>query len=118
MKFAFWTEPSWKAEQAGTLFVWRGRVEKNLAKVKSAVNEAVGLRDMQKLREYLAGKAKGIAFVHGSGKRKSAEQKEYEQLQSYLERWEKYEGQLKIMGKERNSYAKNRPRCHIYADEG
>ena len=40
-------------------FVWRGRVEKNLAKVKSAVNEAVGLRDMQKLREYLAGKAKG-----------------------------------------------------------
>ncbi len=90
-------------------FVWRGRVEKNLAKVKSAVNEAVGLRDMQKLREYLAGKAKGIAFVHGSGKRKSAEQKEYEQLQSYLERWEKYEGQLKIMGKERNSYAKTDP---------
>ena len=90
-------------------FVWRGRVEKNLAKVKSAVNEAVGLRDMQKLREYLSGKAKGIAFVHGSGKRKSAEQKEYEQLQSYLERWEKYEEQLKIMGKERNSYAKTDP---------
>ena len=90
-------------------FVWRGRVEKNLAKVKSAVNEAVGLTDMQKLREYLAEKAKGIAFVHGSGKRKSAEQKEYEQLQSYLERWEKYEEQLKIMGKERNSYAKTDP---------
>ena len=64
---------------------------------------------MQKLREYLAEKAKGIAFVHGSGKRKSAEQKEYEQLQSYLERWEKYEEQLKIMGKERNSYAKTDP---------
>ena len=47
--------------------------------------------------------------MHGSGKRKSAEQKEYEQLQSYLERWEKYEGQLKIMGKERNSYAKTDP---------
>ena len=90
-------------------FVWRGSVEKNLAKVKSAVNEAVGLTDMQKLREYLAEKAKGIAFVHGSGKRKSAEQKEYEQLQSYLERWEKYEEQLKIMGKERNSYAKTDP---------
>ena len=39
---------------------------------------------MQKLREYLAGKAKGITFVHGSRKRKSAEQKEYEQLQRVL----------------------------------
>lgn len=74
-------------------FVWRGRVEKNLAKVKRAVNEGVGLTDKQKLREYLAEKGKGIAFVHGTGKRKNAEQKEYEQLVQYLERWEKYEEQ-------------------------
>ena len=55
-------------EEAGRYtFVWRGRVEKNMAKVKRAVNEGVGLTDKQKLREYLA--EKGIAFVHGTGKR-------------------------------------------------
>ncbi len=47
--------------------------------------------------------------MHGSGKRKSAEQKEYEQLQSYLERWEGYEKSLSIMGKSRNSYSKTDP---------
>ena len=92
-------------------FVWRGRVEKNLAKVKRAVNEGVGLIDKQKLREYLA--EKGIAFVHGTGKRKSAEQKEYEQLAQYLERWEKYEEQACSVSGEyyngRRDYAEDVP---------
>ncbi len=100
MKFAFWTETSWKAEQAGTLFVWRGRVEKNLAKVKSAVNEAVGLRDMQKLREYLAERQRELPLCMAAGSGKVLSKKGIRAAASYLERWEKYEGQLKIMGKE------------------
>ena len=47
--------------------------------------------------------------MHGTGKRKSEEQKEYEQLWKYLERWEKYEKQVKVMGNSGNSYAKTNP---------
>ena len=53
--------------------------------------------------------SKGIEFVHGTGKRKSEDQKEYEKLKDYHDRWEKYETQLNRMGKDRNSYSKTDP---------
>lgn len=90
-------------------FVWRGSVEKNLKKVKDAIYETVQITDRAELAEYLQHMASGITFVHGTGKKKSAAQKEYEQLRGYLDRWEKYEEQLKTMGSDRNSYSKTDP---------
>ena len=90
-------------------FVWRGSVEKHLAKVKERVQQETGLTDPEELRKYLETEAEHIDFVHGSGRRKSAEQKRWESLYELLERWEAYERQLAIMGEGRNSYSKTDP---------
>lgn len=90
-------------------FVWRGTAEKHLKKVKDGVKESVQIEELSELREYLKKQEKEIEFVHGTGKRKSDAQKEYEKLKDYLDRWEKYEAQLNCMGKDRNSYAKTDP---------
>ena len=45
-------------------------------------------------------------FVKGKGKRKTAEQKHYQELQEYLERLKKYAEHIQICGEERNSYSK------------
>ena len=90
-------------------FVWRGTAEKNLEKVKAAVKEMLQITEVSELREHLQKKAEEIEFVHGSGKRKSEDQKEYEKFKEYLDRWEKYEAQLNCMGKDRNSYSKTDP---------
>ena len=45
-------------------------------------------------------------FVSGKGKRKSTEQKHYEELQGYLNRLRKYSEHIHICGEERNSYSK------------
>ena len=58
------------------------------------------------LEEHLAQTAEGITFVHGTGKRKSAEQKDWEKLDELRRRWKDYEEKLAIMGEGRNSYAK------------
>ena len=87
-------------------FVWRKSVEKELGKVKTEVEKSNGCRDLAQLRSWLETSATGIVFVHGSGKRKSAEQKQWERLNSLRERWERYEYSLSVMGKERNSYSK------------
>jgi len=50
--------------------------------------------------------AENIDFVHGSGKRKSAEQKDWEKLDELRCRWAEYEEKLDVMGKERNSDSK------------
>ena len=50
-----------------------------------------------------------ILFVHGSGKRKSPQQREWEEQWTLLERWKAYEGKLAIMGDGRNSYSKTDP---------
>ena len=55
-------------------FAWRKNVEKQLAKVKQKVQAAISAYSFSELEEYLAQAAEGIDFVHGSGKRKSAEQ--------------------------------------------
>ena len=46
------------------------------------------------------------AFVHGSGKRKTAVQKHYEKLEDYTKRLKKYAKHIKICGDNRNSYSK------------
>ena len=46
------------------------------------------------------------SFVHGSGKRKSLEQKHYEKLEEYLKKLKKYAHHIRICGDERNSYSK------------
>jgi len=46
------------------------------------------------------------SFVSGSGRRKTIQQKQYQKLESYLERLKKYATQIKVCGDERNSYSK------------
>ena len=50
--------------------------------------------------------ASKIAFVSGKGRHKGQAQREWETKRALLERWEKYEEMLSIMGQGRNSYAK------------
>ena len=87
-------------------FVWRKTVEKQLAKVKEKVQTAVSARSLAELEQYLANTAEGIDFVHGTGRRKSEEQKEWEKLDELRRRWMDYEKKLSIMGEGRNSYSK------------
>ena len=100
------TERSWKAARDDTPFVWRKSVEKQLTKVKEEIRRETGLTSPLDLQAYLDDLAAGISFVHGSGKRKSGEQRVWEKLHTLLERWQKYEGQLSTMGEGRNSYSK------------
>ena len=87
-------------------FVWRKSVEKHLAKVKAQVERSTGFTSTQELRAWLEEFAQNITFVHGSGRRKSPGQKEWERLSELLERWEQYENMLSTMGEGRNSYSK------------
>lgn len=90
-------------------FVWRKSVEKHLARVKEQVYKETGMPSPTALQAYLEAIAKGICFVHGSGKRKSEEQRHWEELSRLLVRWNAYEEQLSIMGAGRNSYSKTDP---------
>ena len=90
-------------------FVWRGTAEKQLAKVKEQVAKEFGFDTLSAAREHLAVQKAGIAFVHGTGRKKSEEQKRWEQLAELCGGWEKYEEQLEIMGKGRNSYSRTDP---------
>lgn len=87
-------------------FVWRKTVEKHLAKVKESVKQQTGISSLAALCTHLARQAAEISFVHGSGRRKSAEQRRWEALDELRRRWEGYEGSLAIMGEGRNSYSK------------
>ena len=101
-------------------FVWRGTVEKNLAKLTDKVEAVFNRLGIQgeitkdKLRSVITNKRKRMAElnieqVHGRGHRKSQLQRDYEELSSLLEKWLKYEGQLRTMGSDRNSYSKTDP---------
>lgn len=87
-------------------FVWRKNVEKQLGRVKEQVRQQTGLTTPEALASHLEDTVQSIRFVHGSGKRKSPEQKSWENLHRLLERWRAYEQQLGVMGETRNSYAK------------
>ena len=54
-------------------------------------------------------KFQSIAFVHGKGRRKSEEQRNWESLDELRQKWERYETSLEIMGDTRNSYFKTDP---------
>ncbi len=90
-------------------FVWRKNVEKYLAQVKEQVAKETGIASLAALEAHLEAMAEGITFVHGSGRRKSEEQRQWEKLSGLLERWRAYEEQLSIMGDGRNSYSKTDP---------
>lgn len=45
-------------------------------------------------------------FVSGCGRRKSIQQKQYQELQEYLERLKRYAHHIEVCGDERNSYSK------------
>ena len=90
-------------------FCWRGSVEKHLEKVRENVYRQTGIKKLQALQNYLEQQRGNIAFVHGKGKRKSEEQRRWEELNELCTRWEDYENSLKIMGESRNSYSKTDP---------
>ena len=89
-------------------FCWRGTVEKNLEKVKEKVLKKTGLKTLSGLEKRLE-KTRPSELAAGKGKRKSAEQKEWEELDALRERWDQYEESLSIMGDDRNSYSKTDP---------
>ena len=89
--------------------MWRKSVEKHLGRGKEQVLGSTGCTSAEQLRAWLEEPAQGIHFVHGCGRRKSPEQKEWERLSGLPERWEKYEQSLAIMGEKRNSYSKTDP---------
>ena len=90
-------------------FVWRKSVEKQLARIKAKVYAAVSVTSLEALEQRLAELAAGITFVHGTGRRKSDAQKEWEALDELRRRWREYEEKLAIMGEGRNSYSKTDP---------
>ena len=90
-------------------FVWRKNVEKQLARVKEKLKSMTGLSTCAAVRSMLEEEAGKIAFVSGTGRRKGQAQREWEMKKALLERWEKYEEMLSIMGQGRNSYAKTDP---------
>lgn len=90
-------------------FLWRKPTEKHLAKVKETVKKQTGLTDLAAFCAYLEKQSKDISFVHGTGRRKSEEQRQWEALNELRIRWEEYEQSLAIMGEGRNSYAKTDP---------
>lgn len=90
-------------------FVWRKNVEKQLCKVKAQVRKETGLTELGALERYLSAAKAGIGFVHGTGRRKSEEQKQWERLETLWRRWSGYEASLETMGEGRNSYSKTDP---------
>lgn len=90
-------------------FVWRKPTEKHLAKVKAELERLTGLKSAEAIRTRLEKEQANISFVHGSGKRKTQQQRDWEKQYALVERWEKYEQMLSTMGEGRNSYSKTDP---------
>lgn len=69
-------------------FMWRKSMKKYLFNAKSQVMQSTSHTSAKELRAWLEQFSQNITFVHGSGIRKSPEQKEWEHLSELLERWE------------------------------
>jgi hypothetical protein len=67
------------------------------------------LSELSDVRALLTRQSAGITFVHGTGRRKTPEQRDWETLDELCKRWEAYEKSLAIMGETCNSYAKTDP---------
>jgi len=102
-------------------FVWRGSIEKNYAKLKAKASkyikdefdievspESVDAKFLRKVFNRIRKQARNekIEFVHGTGSRKCALQKQYEQLEDWSRRASDYEESLEILGNDRNSYSR------------
>lgn len=90
-------------------FVWRKTVEKQLARVKEKLKRLTGSTTSAAVQSLLEEEAREIVFVHGKGKRKSQAQRDWEEKQTLLERWARYEDMLSTMGEGRSSYSKTDP---------
>ena len=78
-------------------FVWRGRVEKDLAKAKAKLYETTGTEDVAEAEAKVTELVSGLIFVTGKGHHKSERQKEAENILELLERIHRYEKDLEIM---------------------
>lgn len=98
-------------------FVWRKSVEKYQKKLKEQLIKELDLPEGSSL-EYVTEcankafnnirntcKSNNIVFVYGIGKRKTEYQRNYENMKEKLDKLQKYEEHLTIMG-DRNSYSK------------
>ena len=84
-------------------------MEKQLAQVKEKMKALTGLSTSAAVGSLLKEEAKGMEFVSGKGQRKSQAQRDWEEKQALLERWERYEAMLSTMGEGRSSYSKTDP---------
>ena len=108
-------------------FVWKKAVTKNQAKLfdkilalveecenlygfKITYNGKVSLHTLKRLRKKLCriSQEEGIAFVHGTGRRKTRLQKSLETLETYIAKLKEYNKKLYVCG-DRNSYSKTDP---------
>ena len=108
-------------------FVWKKAVTKNQAKLfdkilvlveecenlygfRIAYNGKISLHTLKRLRKKLCRirQEEGIAFVHGTGRRKTRLQKSLETLETYIAKLKEYNKKLYVCG-ERNSYSKTDP---------
>lgn len=100
----------------------RGKVFKKISKLIDAMNqEVLGYLNvkLEKREEYAIDYVSELlemyrkvinldesTFVSGCGHRKSIQQKQYQELQGYLERLKTYAHHIEVCGEERNSYSK------------
>ena len=100
----------------------RGKVFEKISTLIDAMNlEVLGYLNvkLEKREEYaidyvsellemykLGTKLEESTFVSGCGHRKSIQQKQYQELQGYLERLKTYANHIEVCGEERNSYSK------------
>ena len=108
-------------------FVWKKAITKNQAKLfdkilvfveecenlygfRIAYNGKVSLHTLKRLRKKLCRirQEEGIAFVHGTGRRKTRLQKSLETLETYIAKLKEYNKKLYVCG-DRNSYSKTDP---------
>ena len=105
-------------------FVWRGSVEKNLAKLQVKAEEylrtGLGMTDipdpvdsdvLKRVWNRLKNRAEKehVVFVHGTGKHKTELQRQYETTEEMFRRAVYYEEALRTLGKDRNSYSRTDP---------
>ncbi len=98
-------------------FVWRKAVEKHQMKLVQRLIEELSLPEDSSLNDVMKSVKRHfnsirnictqskIVFVHGIGKRKTQHQRDYEYFEDVINKLEKYEEHLNIMGN-RNSYSK------------
>lgn len=103
-------------------FVWKKVVTKNEAKLNAKITAHIeriqreylpllgpdASLDAIRTQLYAMAQAQGIAFVHGKGKRKTALQRDIEELEALRERSLRYESYEGIFG-DRNSFSKTDP---------